>query len=447
MLKYSELISFINDNGERREELGRILFPKEDLDLLVEGSEHADKARALLQEAIEAGAIQLDGSDYSVTLDVAERFGNYDPDQPLNSGNSDPLKENTEEVADTFEEQAFKEGDNVYDSIPELSNDSSPAHEDVTFEEEESLESTQYEEPSFEAEDWDEEDDENDDEDDDWDEEEDDDDEWDIVEDGEVELFGKSVDLFYLLIISGGALSVLGLIFRMISTGLLSIFGLLVGVIGLGLFGFALFKAFSEHRDKKELLFAGGGTAVSLLCLLLGLFLGVKPAQPLPNQVEPGIVEETTQGVAEVETTQAPEQSIEATTEVVMETTVSPITQPSDGSPSNTFSDNVEISIQSFQIAEDSQGRIRSRLPVTITNITTVPLAYNFTLQAFDAQGNPVGSPDYILGYTLQPNNPQVVYAYEYRLPDEIDALTAPGVTFAVTDISSSGLDVTEGAQ
>lgn len=381
MQKYSELIAFIADNGDRVEGKGLIAFPKERMDLVI----HRPEARALFQEALEAGAIIEEGDSYAVTDDMVQQYGNYDPNDPLGSMN--------------------------------------PSNIDPHDDEEDDWELDPYDSNELEE-------DSNDEEEDDWEEDQ-----------GDWHSSGLSdqVNRLPIFLAGGGVLlSLVGMILRMASPGVLSTLGLVIAMGGVLASVVGLIAMIRNYSNKWYWAGAGGGVLLSLLFTAMA-FSTVKEVDVQP-EVQPAVSHEQT---TSQETTVA-SSSVEETSQ---ESTVQS-TQPVETSAalnngvSPTYADNVEISIEAFQIAQDSQGRTLSRLPVTLKNVTEVPLAYNFTVQAFDAQGNPIGSPDFILGYTLQPNTPQKTYTYEYRLPDEIEQLTAPGVTFRIVDISESGLDM-----
>ena len=438
MRKYSELIAFIYDNGDHIEQDGVTAFPKDQMDLVTRKPE----AKALLAEAIEAGAILDYGSSYAVTDDIVKEFGDYDPDNPLGSQGKDVPSDD--------------------DDLPDYGVSSTDWEDEADWED--NFGSVGASEDPV--------DDDTDDEDD-----ADDDDDWE--DEWESETADGDANGVLIFAIVGIVLGILGLILRAIGSGLLATLGLALPLFGVICGGLGLFMAIKEKFPKKHWIISGAAVLVSLAALLVGFVIQKEP--DVPREAEPAVVQssssdegalpesdesatsqeasESQESASQVNESQAsdaqataPTSNAQGTTPADESNTVTnpandnnTVVAPSASGPSNTYADNVEISIEPFQIAQDSQGRTRSRLPITLTNVTQVPLAYNFTIQAFDSQGNPVGSPDFILGYTLQPNTPQVVYTYEYRLPDEIEELTAPGVTFQIVDISSSGLDAVEG--
>lgn len=419
--KYAELITVIKKNGTLStwENEGDFYFlPKRKLDGAVSGPKADPKAKVLLEEGVESGAIVIRGDQYGVSIDNAEKYGDFDPENPVDpvsqANHPNQLGTQVDELPEVEEEENEtddwdEEGWN--DTEPVVNNNNNTPYE--TFDDE-----------------------------DDWEEE--------VLEDDDE---GGSDPMMVVGIVAI-VLAIIGFVVRLFLSGFFGLIGLVILVVAIGAGGYATYLSTRYDYDLKEKLVAYAGLGLPIVLLAVGLFLPGNDTPPVvdnppvveESSVEPvSVAESSVEPIVPVEEEPVIEESVESVIEEsIPEESTSVVSEPGNFAPSNTYSDNIEVSIESFQIGQSSDGKMMSRLPITITNITNVPLAYNFTIQAFDANGNPVGGEagiDYILGYTLQPGVPMVHYAFQNRFPDEIEALTMPGVTFSIVDISSGSIE------
>ena len=249
-------------------------------------------------------------------------------------------------------------------------------------------------------------------------------------------IIGAGVGLLALL------LSLVGLFLTMKGVSIASI------VIALGAIGVSVWGLILSHRK----LIPGLGIGLGVLSGLIGGYGFLQAKTPTPDvpMMETISEEDTTlEDTAIPETTE--ETMVSDTTTVEGETTEAPSGgDTSEGEeteapqeettelkePSSDLFKNIKVEMGEFKSERDEFRVLTSALPLRITNLTNTEQNYNLAIQAYDADNNRVGEPEFAIRVQMKPGETIERVVYEFITPETIEKLSQEGITFKLEDIT-----------
>lgn len=97
--------------------------------------------------------------------------------------------------------------------------------------------------------------------------------------------------------------------------------------------------------------------------------------------------------------------------------------------------DTVSLEHDVFVKESDTSGIMVTSLPVSITNTSDTVWTYDITVQAYNVNGDKVGSPDFVLLLTVEPGETVERTVFEYVTGEEADILSQKEMSFKISNI------------